>query len=381
MLEALPDDYPEGDMRGEALFRVALARMAKGDWAGAIAPLERIVSIEPNDLRWATAARALYFRARASAMTGDREDAANRYAAIVSTVPLAFYMTQAYARLAAIDPDRAKRTLDEAVARESAGPLLTHDHDELRSPPFATARRLLEVGELDDARRELTSAHLWDAGVDAEVLWAVAQMYNAAGAPEIGHAFARQKITDFLAHYPAGRWRACWEIAFPRAFEDLVTRSSTANAIPTTLTWAIMREESSFFAEAKSNADAFGLMQLIVPTARGVARGTGFGWDETSLKRPEVSIALGTKLLAGLRASFPANRALAIAAYNGGGGAVGRWVAARPQEDFDLWVEQIPYDETRGYIKRVLASETAYAFLYAPTALDEVLAIPTRVSK
>ena len=385
MLTSLPTLYPEADMRGEALFRVALAHMARGDWAGAEAPLDQIVALEKGDLRWSVAGRAAYFRARAAAATAqteaDREDAANRYAAVIASAPLAFYMTQAYARLSETDPARAKKTIDEAIARETVGPLMTRAHDELHAPAFAIARSLLEVGEVEDAKRELAAAHLSDTGVDPEVLWTIAQMYNDAGAPEIGHGYARAKLTDFLGHYPSGRWRTCWEIAFPRPFEDLVTRSSAANAIPTVLTWAIMREESSFVADAKSSADAFGLMQLIVPTARGVAKGTGLGSDENSLKRPEVSIALGTKLLAGLRASFPANRALAIAAYNGGGGAVGRWVAARPQQEFDLWVEQIPYEETRGYIKRVLASETAYAFLYAPKALDEVLAIPPKVSR
>jgi soluble lytic murein transglycosylase len=133
--------------------------------------------------------------------------------------------------------------------------------------------------------------------------------------------------------------------------------------------------------DAKSPSDAYGLMQIIVPTARGLVRGTAFGADPESLKRPEVSITLGAKLLGSLRASYPDNRALAIAAYNGGGGAVGRWLAARAHEDFDLWIEEIPFDETRGYVKRVLANEASYAFLYAPESLGEVLSLPERVTR
>jgi soluble lytic murein transglycosylase len=142
-----------------------------------------------------------------------------------------------------------------------------------------------------------------------------------------------------------------------------------------------MRQESAFVTDARSPSDAYGLMQLIVSTARGVARGTGFGADPDSLKRPEVSITLGAKLLGGLRASYPANRALAIAAYNGGGGSVARWLAARPNEDFDLWVEEIPFDETRNYVKRVLGNEAAYAYLYAPASLDDVFALPAKVTR
>jgi soluble lytic murein transglycosylase len=170
-------------------------------------------------------------------------------------------------------------------------------------------------------------------------------------------------------------------VAYPRAFGDLVEQASAASKIPAALTWAIMRQESQFVADAKSASDAYGLMQIIVPTARGLAKGTPYGADPDSLARPEVSITLGAKYLGQLRASYPGNRALAIAAYNGGGGSVGRWLTARGGEDFDLWVEEIPFDETRVYVKRVLSNEAAYAYLYAPATLDEVLSLPLKVTR
>ena len=211
--------------------------------------------------------------------------------------------------------------------------------------------------------------------------WTTALLYERAAAPDVAQMVIGSRLGELLSHYPAGGWKARWEIAFPRPYGDLVERASAESNIPSALTWAIMRQESAFVADAKSPSDAYGLMQLIVGTARGVARGTGFGSDPDSLKRPDVSITLGAKLLGGLRASYPSNRALAIAAYNGGGGSVARWLAARPNEDFDLWVERIPFDETRNYLKRVLGNEAAYAFLYAPSALDEVLALPTRIAR
>ncbi len=379
MLLALPDDYPQGDMRGEALFRVALLRMTKGDWEGAKPVLDRITALFPSDRHWATVGRAAYFRARASAATGDPSDARARYVKIVQDDPLTFYMTQAYARLAEPDPGSARRVLDDAVAREEPGPLFTRDHPELRSPAFARALRLLEAFDVEAAARELATAGLTGDGADPELVWAAGQLYDRADAPELGHAFARRRVLDHLPHYPAGRWRALWEVAFPPAYASLVARESANSRIPQALTWAIMREESDFYPEAKSNSNAYGLMQLIVPTARGVAAGTPYGSTEEALKRPDASIALGTKLLGGLRGSF-SNGALAIAAYNGGAGAVGRWIAARGTEDFDLWVEDIPWEETRGYIKRVLASEAAYGFLYDRPALNEVLAISAAVT-
>jgi soluble lytic murein transglycosylase len=291
-------------------------------------------------------------------------------------------MTQAYARLSATDPTRARRALDGAVeisAHPSSPALLTRDHPELHSTAFARGCALLEVGEIDDARREL--ARVTVDGVDSDVVWLTALLYEQAGSPDVAEALVGSRLGDLLAHYPAGGWKPRWEIAFPRPFDDLVERASATSNIPPALTWAVMRQESAFVVDAKSPSDAYGLMQLILGTARGVARGTGFGVDPDSLKRPDVSIMLGAKLLGGLRASYPSNRALAIAAYNGGGGSVGRWLAARPNEDFDLWVEEIPFEETRNYLKRVLGNEAAYAFLYAPSALEDVLSLPSKVQR
>jgi soluble lytic murein transglycosylase len=378
MMLALPDDYPEGDMRGEALFRVALLRMTKGDWAGASPILDRIQSLFPNDRHWATAGRAAYFRARAAHALGMREEAQGRYRQIIEEQPLAFYMTQAYARLAEDDPASARQTVDRALAKEEKGPLLTRPHPELDNRALLVGLRLLETGDIDAAKKEIGRSGVAGDDADAETLWAVALLYNLAGAPEIGHAFARSRLTDYLAHYPAGRYKTMWEVAYPRAYASLVEPDSRSHGIPPALAWAIMREESDFYPEAKSPSNAYGLMQLIASTAHGLTPGTPFGFDEQELKRPDASIDLGTKLLGGLRSEFAYNPSLAIAAYNGGGGAVSRWIAARGDQDFDLWVEQIPWDETRGYIKRVLSSEAAYGLLYDPAAWDEVLAMPRR---
>jgi soluble lytic murein transglycosylase len=380
MMLALPYDYPEGDMAGEGLFRVALLRMTKGDWAGASTVLDRITTLWPDDRHWATAGRAAYFRARAAVALGQRDDALQRYARVVEDQPLTFYMTQAFDRLAAEDPARARQTLDAAIAKEPAGPLLSHEYPELASKSFQLGLRLLETGDVDAAKQEIGASGAVRDEAESELLWAVASLYDTAGAPEVGHAFARSRLTDYLLHYPSGRWKTPWQVAYPRAFSSLVLLESRAHGIPAGLTWAVMREESDFNADAKSPSSAYGLMQIIASTARGLAAGTPYAADEAALKRPDASIALGTKYLGSLRGEFAQNPPLAVAAYNAGGGAVGRWLAARGDQDFDLWVEQIPFDETRGYIKRVLASQAAYGLLYDRASFDEVSSIPRRAS-
>jgi soluble lytic murein transglycosylase len=378
MLLTLPDDYPDGDMRGEALFRVALDRMSRGDWEGAKAPLDRGASIDAPSRHWATAGRAAYFRAKCSAQTGDASDAKRRWADVVRGYPVAYYMAQAYGRLAELDPALARQTLDAATASERTGPFVTREHPEMQSSEVARALALLEVGEIDYARKEFAASGALADNADSEMVWVIASLFDRAGAYDVGRSLARGK--DYLEHYPSGTWRFAWEAAYPRAFEPLVTASAHEEHVPAPVIWAVMREESSFIADVRSPANAHGLMQLLPSTAREVARGTSLPSDETALHRPRVSIALGAKLLGQLRASFADNPSLAIAAYNAGAGGVRAWLRARPTADFDVWVEQIPFDETRGYLKRVLASELAYAMLYAPGAEREVLTLPARTS-
>jgi soluble lytic murein transglycosylase len=385
MLASIPDVYPEGDMRGEALFRVALAKLEKRDLDGARAALDRMLSVDPAagpaiSAGRGAAGRGEYFRARVAELGGDVDDAKRRYAAMITNEPFDYYMLLAFARLRAQDDALARSTLDEAASREPTGPFLTHDHPEFASPVFQRVVALLEVGEIDAARHEALAGGLAADGADPEVLWALAWLYDRAGAADLGHAFARGRLLDYRSHWPAGRWRLPWEVAYPRAWSALVTRECESSHVSTALAWAVMREESSFDPDARSAASAFGLMQLIVPTARLVARDTSWPWDELSLHRPEVSIALGARLLASLRTSFPVHPALAIAAYNSGGGSVRRWLQARGTDAFDVFVERIPFDETRAYVKRVLASEAAYAYLYAPADLDDLFAVPATVA-
>ncbi|MBX3226139.1 MAG: lytic transglycosylase domain-containing protein [Labilithrix sp.] len=380
MLRTLPDAYPSGDMRTEALFRAALGRMSKGDWATAKGDLDRILEIAPDDRHWATAGRAEYFRGRVAAMTGDAEGARARWRHVVEKHPLSFYMLMAHAQLRAADPALAAKVLDESIGKDkaAAGGFPSKELPILASPGVLRAVRLLEVDDLDSARAEVKASGATAEGADPEAVWAIGVLYNQAGHPELGHVFSRGRLTDHLEHWPEAKWRTEWETAYPRAFEPLVTKSCTQHTLPQSIAWGIMREESSFVADARSPAAAYGLMQLIIPTAKLVAVGTGFGSDEASLKQPEVSIALGTKLLAGLRTRH-GHDALAIGAYNGGSGAVDRWMRSRQSDDLDLFVENVGYEETRNYIKRVLSSVAAYGYLYDKKSFDDVLAIPLRV--
>ncbi len=136
-----------------------------------------------------------------------------------------------------------------------------------------------------------------------------------------------------------------------------------------------MREESALDPRAISPAGAIGLTQLMLPTARSLARRLGIPTPgRAALMDPPVNIRIGARFLGDLLRRYDGSVALALAAYNAGGGAVARWLEDRGGLDLDEWVEEIPLEETRGYVKRVLRSFAAYRLLYG-RPVEEALSL------
>lgn len=374
-LVEIPDRYPTGDMRGEALFRAALFALRAGDDAKAKPLLERVDALLPDDRHWATAGRASFFRGRIAERAGDLVGARALFASTLERAPLSFYMGRGYARLAEHDLPSAHAELAKVAARDSAASFAAPPRELVESPPFQRALRLLEAHDLDAARHEFVAARALGDGAPAEAVWAVGMLYNQVEAWEVGHAFSRARVHDHLARLPEGDYRSLWETACPKAFAAEVARGSAAHGVRASLLWGVMREESSFVADIRSPANAYGLMQLIPPTAKWISGGVV---TVEELQRPAVSVDLGAKLLAKLLAQH-GHPALAVAAYNAGSGAVNRWVSSRSTDELELFIELIPYEETRNYVKRVLGTASAYAYLYDRDRLDDALRLPSKV--
>jgi soluble lytic murein transglycosylase len=379
MLSTIADDYPNGDMVDQALFTLARSHLERGDWAAAVGPLERAVAKQKRGRPYWAEGRPQYFLARARLELGATDEGLRRLEEVIRDFPLGYYMVQAHARLAARDPKRAERALSEAVAREPQGDFVIPDHAELHRPGFLRVRELVRQGDGERAVRELDLLGVRDTDAHPSLLWASAFLLARIDAPTQSHGLLRREGQAWQEHYPAGVWRTLWEVAYPRPFLPLVQKETLRSGIPEHLAFAIIREESAFIPGAVSHAGAYGLMQLIVPTAESVAKTLGLPATKAALKRPEVNIALGCEFLARLGRKFPENPLLSIPGYNAGPGAPARWVKERPAEDFDIWVERIPYKETRHYTKRVIQSMAAYAFLYGEGMRAPLLSPPLSV--
>ncbi len=383
LLSTIVDDYPEGDLMLDGVFALALSRIEKNDWSAAAATLDRVRERAKHEDRGRGqefAGRERYFSARAWIETGELARGLAEYEAIIDELPLSYYMLHAYSRLRATDGARAARALAHARARAQDQPFYFEDRPEYSAPGFLRAMELLGVGEVEWARRELAELGLDRAEASPGALWGVALLYNKAGAAGLANNIARGLLTDWLEHWPAGDWEQAWQLAFPTPFGHVVEREAKRSGTPEFLTYAIMREESAFDPEAKSPANAFGLMQLIVPTAKMVAEPQGLPFGAQALLKPALNIRLGTTLLAKLSAEFSGNPLLAIPSYNAGSSRSRQWKEAKPGVDFDVWVELIPFYETRRYTKRVLASRATYAWLYKKSVAEETLSLPLRLN-
>ncbi|AUX39892.1 uncharacterized protein SOCE26_012870 [Sorangium cellulosum] len=392
LLTAMPDDYPAGDMVADGLFELALFEMEHGSWAGAVRPLTRALERFPHERAYHAAGRLPYYLGRAHIETGSPDKGKALLEQVIREYPLSFYMALAHARLAEGDPAAAQRALSEAVARDAAAPYAELRSPAFAQPAFARAVELARQGEAKLARRELDLLGVGARTAPREVMWASAFLLARAGALPQSYSVLRAAMAtagadggveiagDWVDHYPAGRWRGAWELAYPRPFASIVAAEAKRSGIPEALAYAIMREESAFDPKVASHAQAFGLMQLIVPTAKRMAKPLGLPWSAEALRRPEINVALGCRYLSVLRGQFPDNPLLAIPSYNAGGGAPKRWITERPSQSFDLWVERIPYEETRLYTKRVLASLAVYEHLYAADQPSEALRTPLPAS-
>lgn len=153
-----------------------------------------------------------------------------------------------------------------------------------------------------------------------------------------------------------------FDLTYPLAFEAQVAKAQQLTGISPAWINAVMRQESLFNPEAVSSANAYGLMQLLLPTARRVAK----RWKlptptQQALFQPEFNLKLGAAYLSELREKSGGNLLLALGSYNAGPSAVARWLPDQAM-DADIWVENIPYNETRSYIQKILWHITVFGW-------------------
>jgi soluble lytic murein transglycosylase len=307
------------------------AALWSGDYAKALRQIERMSASLAAQPRWR------YWRARAVAATSGADAAAPLFNDIAG-------LRDYYAYLAA---DRLNRGYDL-----NARP----------SPDDAKAQAAIaaQIGLI--RAHALFACDLWD---EAVVEWAAA----LGGAEPV----VKVQAAHLAAHWgwysesigtlaQVGEWDDV-PLRYPRPYPDEVAEAGKLAAVPEDWIWGVMRQESLYRKDAVSRADARGLMQMRLATAAAVAR----RWhlprpSAETLFDPPVAIPLGAAHLRDLLDGNGGQLAVSLAAYNAGSTPIARWLPPKSM-DADVWIENIPYAETRAYVEHILEHIVAFAYV------------------
>jgi soluble lytic murein transglycosylase len=175
----------------------------------------------------------------------------------------------------------------------------------------------------------------------------------------------RRVFPDYNARAMDALPKDIWDLFYPTRYADIVAKHAKNAGLDTPLVLSLIRQESAFKPNARSSANARGLMQLLPSTARETAAAARLTRAQAeNLYDPEINIRLGTTYFAAMlkRHGRPE---LALAAYNAGGARVARWSKEFGDDDIAGFVEQIPFNETRNYVKTVIGNAEHYRKLLA----------------
>ena len=304
------------------------AALRAGSWTEVASAIDALPETEAQEPAWR------YWRARALAATGHVEDATRLYGGLAT-----------------------ERHFYGFLAAEALGATIVPQSDPLSPEPAAleafgarpAVQRVVKLSALDlrpEGHREWLAV-VRELDDDALLLAAVFAQRNGLYDRSINTADRTRQRHDFSLRYPT-------------PYQSEIDEAAKRNGLDPALLYGVVRQESRFVADIVSTAGAVGLMQLMAPTARWVAKQTGRS-DLRALKLddPALNVELGSYYLRYVMDRFGGLPALAAAAYNAGPGRAESWRSAASLEGA-IYVETIPFNETRDYTKNVLANAMFY---------------------
>jgi soluble lytic murein transglycosylase len=333
-----------GAVAATANWRLGWSEYRRKRYDEAIGYFDRLVGDEDTE----SSIRARYWRARAREQFGPGDNG-EEFREIARDLPFSYYGFRAARRVGSLLPAPAERIEPGTVA--------------LTERELARPRILLAAGMPDEAREELHRLYSRARGLADRL--DLADLYAEAGDFHRSQQLMVAAYEKRLAGMPAPEDLEVWWHAWPSPFAEPI-REATGEGVRVEpgLVYAVMREESGYRPEVISISGARGLLQIMPETGERLAtREALVGFSADDLFLPRVNIRLGSSYLRQLMERFDGRVSATVASYNAGPEAVSRWFEGGVAED-DEWVEAIPYDQTRNYVKNVLRSLEVYRVLY-----------------
>ncbi len=300
--------------------------------------------------------RALYWLGKIALKQGRRAEAFELFGRLaVAPVPT-YYVSLARRELGAAwegwpSGGAIRSLMDPGIRKRREG-----------KPAFIKrARRLIDLDLYDLARGELLRAlkvsrgtDVWEAIESAYILREGADFWRSLSIAE-----------GYLGSGRVAGMPHIWYLSYPEYYKQWVDETAGELGLAPALVYAVIREESRFRPDALSGARARGLMQVIPSTGRYIAERLKFsGFVEDHLDDPRVNIRIGSWYLDSLLARFGMDLPLALAAYNAGPTNVSRWLKEKKHMPTEVFIEDMPFAETRRYVRKVLKSYNIYNALY-----------------
>ncbi len=347
-LEAFEKKHPESHRRDDACWFRALACIRLSNWAEADRALRELVERYPKS---SLVPQARYWRARVKHLGGG--NAADDYLDIIRTYPASFYALVASERMREVGAKPPPLFAERPRLPAQAQP----------SPELALPRALAAAGLWREAAEELrsrlgqvhTPEQALRVGSSLALLGEAWAAYGLANRLLWGRAYS-QKDPVSLA------------LLYPRPYASQVDDMARTAGVSSGLLYAMMRRESAFQPDRLSGARARGLMQLMARTASAIAKELQREAPEPDeLYRPELNLDLSAWYVSQLSKRF-VHPALVAAAYNAGPAVTLQWATQYGSLPVDLFVESLPYKETRAYVKQVVADLYLYQLFYGVKA-------------
>lgn len=346
LFEQVRREHPKSSYARDAAWNAALCHIREERFKDAATALEQAL----GGFKGTSADRERYWLGASLEAAGEAERGRSILARLAEDNPLSWYGHLALVRLGLSLP------AGPGPAPPPPRPLLESplvEAGELSRAGFSA----LATARLDHGRPEFLRRHPGLPGV-----LALGEAYRAAGDDHAAWKLAA-KLTGLLRGLPLGERAGLWRLAYPRPFAELVGQEAEGRPEFEAFLYAIMRSESGFDAMALSWADARGLMQLTPGTGRRTATHLGMDPESIDLYHPPTNLRLAARLLAALHQAFRGQWPLVAAAYNAGEAPVLGWVRSYRAGRLERFVEDIPYAETRSYVKTVWEAFLRYQFL------------------
>lgn len=342
LFDLLLRKYPKSDFTEDGAWNLGWIYYKSAKYREALATFSAFVSSDSPF----NSSRASYWKARILEKQGKKAEASAIYESLSrSTIP------SYYSYLASKKSGFAQR-VNSSSEIPSAESISQRSNWRKQRAEF-----LIGLGILEDAALEIKKMEEESTGslesINVSVLYAkVNDFYNSI------------RVADGVGLPLANR------LSYPQGFDNIVKGFSAKYNVDEFIVYSIIREESRFKKDAVSPADAFGLMQLIPSTGRSTAGEVGIsGYNSNMLYVPRINIELGIAYFKKVLELFSGRVHLALASYNAGPNNAAKWVVRFPNLDVDEFVEEIPFQETRNYVRRVLRSYGAYKAIYGNEVL------------